>query len=107
LRAVEHTLSPEEYEALQLALNDDSGSEGSLWQKDIDLGEGDVVALAVFGGGKDDRPWIDVIVSQMGGVELEEPRSLDMQFYELGQVVIPDLDVVLSVMDGATPAPGM
>ena len=107
MRDVEHTLSGEEFESLQNALNDDSGAAGSLWQKDIDLGEGDVVTMAVFGGGKDDEPWIDVVVSKRGGVEVEEPESLDIEFHELGHVVIRDLDVVLSVMNGSAPAPSM
>ncbi len=107
MREVEHTLAGEEFEAFQEALNDTSGAEGSLWQKDIDLGEGDVVTLAVMGGGKDDESWIDVVISKRGGVEVQEPESLEIKFHEYGQVVIQDLDVVLSVMEGNAPAPSM
>lgn len=106
MRLVEHTIDGEDAVAIQAALNDIHGSEGTLWSKEIELGENLVVDLKVCGGGKDE-PWIDVVLFEKTEQGLSELYPLEVQDSPFGEFVFQAEGVTLKVVDGATfiPAP--
>lgn len=102
MRTIEHVIEGEDLVSLKAALEDASGSEAVLWERRIDLDEGNAVELTIRGGGKDGGSWPDVVLVRHCGADLDEPRSLEISDGPLAQIVIPEMDVTLYVVEGET-----
>lgn len=107
MRTVELHLEGEELAALKDAMADKSGTENTLWSRDVELGENYVAELKVVGGGKDDDAWVDVVLFERGddGV-LSEVECLDVGETAFGEMTFPRIGVILSVTEPA-PTPSM
>jgi hypothetical protein len=107
MREVEYVVEGEDHASLMAAMADTSGSEDTLWSRDVDLGEGHVVELKVCGGGKDGEPWVDVVLFRRNGEALEEAYALDVRDGALGEMVFADIGVTLSVVAAEAPTPSL
>lgn len=105
MREVEHALDPESMAALKEALSDTSGREDTLWSRDVELGEGYVAELKILGS-KDAEPWLDVVLFERDGEGgLHELDVVEVLDGELAEIVLPQIGVSLSVVEGPASSP--
>lgn len=105
MRNVEFLVQGEDNESLTAALQEECGSEATLWSRDVELGEGYVAELKVVGGGKNGEPWIDVVLFERVDGTLSELYPLEVRDSPYGEMEFADIGVVLNVVEGPAPAP--